>query len=300
MDAAAASEFAALNSHLWRMYAMAPTKSQVLPLVRAQLDALTAGLRHPQNSAIHQRLCALSSELFQLTGEIFLDADRYTDAAHCYTLAATAGQEANSPDLWACALIRHAFIVLYERRFAEAAPLLELAGAVAERGDPTLSTRHWVAAVRAGACAGLGDLNACERALDAAAEVHQLRGPVHNGGWLRFDGSRLAEERGSCYVTLGRYDRAEEALGDALAGSPTARRKAGVLTDLAVIGVHRRDHDQVIAYANAAVATARRTGSGVVNHKLRGLQSYLDPLLVDQRIQRLDADISDIVGTHAA
>ncbi|WP_241829046.1 helix-turn-helix domain-containing protein [Saccharothrix sp. CB00851] len=300
VDSAAAAEFAQFNSHLWRVYALAPTKSEVLPLVRAQLDVLSTGLRHPQTPAIRQRLCELSADLFQLAGEIFFDGDRYTDAAHCYTLAATAGKEADAPDLWSCALTRHAFIAVYERQFDEAAPLLELAANLARRGDPALSTRQWIAAVQAETFAGLGDLDACQRALDTAAEVQHLQGPVHNGGWLRFDGSRLAEERGTCYVNLGRYDLAEAALTDALASVLTARRKAGVLTDLAMIGVHRRNPDQVATYADAALATARQTGSGVIARKLRGLQPHLAPLLTDQQIQRLDAEITELVGNRAA
>ncbi|MFC5055380.1 transcriptional regulator [Saccharothrix xinjiangensis] len=300
VGSAAVAEFAQLNSHLWRVYALASTKSQALPLVRAQLDILSAGLRRPQTSAIRQRLCELSADLFQLAGEIFFDGDRYTDAAHCYTLAATAGKEADAPDLWSCALTRHAFIAVYERRCIEAAPLLELAADLSRRGDPTLSTRHWIAAVQAETFAGLGDLDACQRALDTASEVRHLRSPVHNGGWLRFDGSRLAEERGTCYVNLGRCDLAEAALTDALAGDLTTRRKAGVLTDLAMIGVHRRDADQVATHADAALAAARRTGSGVIARKLRGLQPHLTPLLTDQQIQRLDVEITELVGNRAA
>ncbi|WP_410658386.1 helix-turn-helix domain-containing protein [Amycolatopsis sp. lyj-112] len=297
LDAAAAEEFV---KHLWRVYGLASNKSQVLPLVRTQLDVLTDALRQSQAPAIRQRLCQLAADLFQLAGEIYFDGDRYTDAAHCYTLAADASKEAGAPDLWACALTRHAFIAVYERKFADAAPLLELAASLASRGDADLSTRHWVAAVQAETFAGLGDLDACQRALDTAAEVQHLTGQVHNGGWLRFDGSRLAEERGTCYVTLGRLDLAEAALADALTGPLTTRRKAGVLTDLAMIGVHRADPDQVITYAEAVLATARQTGSGVVARKLRGLQPHLAPLLADQNIQRLDAEIADLVSGHAA
>ncbi|WP_054055534.1 helix-turn-helix domain-containing protein [Alloactinosynnema sp. L-07] len=300
VDTAGAAEFAQLNSHLWRVFALSPTKAQVLPLARAQLDVLTASLRRPQTPAIRRQLCELTADLYQLAGEIFFDGDRYTDAAHCYALAATAGKEAAASDLWACALTRHAFIAVYERRFAEAVPLLDLAANLARRGDPALSTRQWIAAVQAETFAGLGDLDACQRALDTAAEVQHLRGSVHNGGWLRFDGSRLAEERGTCYVNLGRYDLAEAALTDALAGDLTARRKAGVLTDLAMIGVHRRDPDQVTNYVDAALATARQTGSGVIARKLRGLQPNLAPLLTDQQIQRLDAEITELVGNRAA
>jgi hypothetical protein len=195
-------------------------------------------------------------------------------------------------------LTRHAFIAVYERRFAEAATMLDLAATLARRDDPAMSTRHWIAVVQAETFAGLRDLNSCQRALDTAAEV--LEGPVHNGGWLRFDSSRLAEERGTCYVTLGRHDLAETALVDTLQGTLTSRRKASVLTDLAMIGVHRRDPDQVVTYADAVLATARQTGSGVVARKLRGLQPHLGPLLPDQQIQRLDAEITNLVGSRIA
>ena len=174
--------------------------------------------------------------------------------------------------------------------------MLELAATLARRGDPALSTRHWVAAVQTETLAGLGDLDGCQRALDIAAHVQGLRGPVHNGGWLRFDGSRLAEERGTCYVALGRADKAETALTDALSGALTARRKASVLTDLAMIGVQRRDPDRVVAYADAALATARQTRSGVIGRKLRGLQPHLAPLLAPKQVKRLDADIAALAG----
>jgi transcriptional regulator with XRE-family HTH domain len=300
VDTAGAAEFAQFNSHLWRVYALSPTKAQVLPLVRAQLGVLSDSLRRPQTPTIRQRLCELTADLFQLAGEIFFDGNRYTDAAHCYTLAATASKEAAASDLWACALTRHAFVAVYERRFADAAPMLDVAATLARRGDPSLSTRHWVAVVQAETFAGLGDFDSCQTALDTAAEVQRLRGQVHNGGWLRFDGSRLAEERGTCYVTLGRHDLAEAALVDALQGTLTARRKAGVLTDLAMIGVHRRDPDQVVTYADTVLTTARQTRSGVIAQKLRVLQPHLAPLLNDQQIQRLDAEITELVGNRAA
>ena len=53
------------------------------------------------------------------------------------------------------------------------------------------------------------------------------------GGWLRFDGSHLAEERGTCYLALGRADLAEAALTEALGQSVSLRRRGSLLTDLA-------------------------------------------------------------------
>jgi transcriptional regulator with XRE-family HTH domain len=214
-DNVAVADYAAMNEHLWRVFVLSKSKGAALPLVRDQLDVLIFNLNRSQGISTHRRLCALASELLQLAGEIFFDANKYSDAAYCYTLAAVAGREADVFDLWACAMTRHAFIEMYERRFDKAASMLELAARFARRGDGALSTRYWVSSVQAQAFAGLGKLAACQRALDAAEQVRELSGDASNGGWLRFDGSRLAEERGACYVQLRRSDLAENALGDA-------------------------------------------------------------------------------------
>jgi tetratricopeptide (TPR) repeat protein len=295
-DAALVSDLAEMNSSLWRVFAMAASKAQVLPLVREQLAVLTTTLAEPHDQGTHQRLCTLAADLFQLAGEIFFDADRYTDAAHCYALAASAGKEAGAFDLWACALTRHAFVAVYDRQFTDAVPMLDLAASLARRGDPALSTRYWVAAVQAETFAGLGELDRCQRALDTAEQVRGLTGEVHNGGWLRFDGSRLAEERGTCYATLGRSDLAESALTNALAGTLTARRRASVLTDLAAIGAQRRDPDQVVAFADAALEAAHQTGSGVIRNKLRTLQPRLAPLLNNTQVRQLNDNINALAG----
>lgn len=68
------------------------------------------------------------------------------------------------PSLWACALVRHAYVDLYERRYTDATGTLSAAEKVARRGDSSLSTRYWVTSVQAEAYAGLGNLSACERA----------------------------------------------------------------------------------------------------------------------------------------
>ncbi|MFF0205146.1 hypothetical protein [Streptomyces sp. NPDC005017] len=45
-----------------------------------------------------------------------------------------------------------------------------------------------MASVQGEAYADLGNLDACERAMDEAQKVTHLPGPVHNAGWLRLDG----------------------------------------------------------------------------------------------------------------
>ncbi|MCM8551872.1 helix-turn-helix transcriptional regulator [Streptomyces sp. STCH 565 A] len=290
-----------MNGHLWQVYQLARAKRSVYPVVRDQLAALNETLDgRPEAEA--QALCGAAGDLFQLAGELAFDGNRYTDAAASYTLAASASQEAKSYDLWACALVRHAYVDLYERRYADAIGTLSAAEKVARRGDGSLSTRHWVAAVQAEAYAGLGDLSACERALDEAEKVTGLSGPAHNGGWLRFGGSRLAEERGARYVQLGRLDLAEKALSTALsqhvlASGQSFRRRGAVLTDLAAIGARRQNRDQVLAYGGEALRLARTTSSGYVAHKLQGLRTDLGPLTRDARVAELGAEIDALCTT---
>ncbi|MEV7781938.1 helix-turn-helix transcriptional regulator [Kitasatospora sp. NPDC088351] len=281
-----------LNTCLWKVFGLSDSKQAVYPMVRHQLGLLAKGLGESQNDASRQQLCALAGDLYQLAGEIFFDANRYTDAAHCYTLAASASKEAGAFDMWACALTRHAFAELYERRFAVAAPILSAASQVAERGDSQLSTRYWVAAVQAEVHAGLGDLDATKRALDDAEKVHGLSGQLHNDGWLRFDGSRLDEERGTCYLALGRPDLAEQALTSALSQQLSLRRQGAVLAELAALGAERCDLEQASHYTRAALELASQTGSGYIGRKLEGVKSRLVPLMADGRASALHQQIS--------
>lgn len=292
------SEHEAMNRSLWRVYAMSTSKRTVYPLVRQQLSSLRAKLERPHNSAAHIHLCTLISDLLQLAGEISFDGNHYTEAAHCYALAVSASKEAEAYDLWACALIRHSFISMHEHRYSQTEPVLTAAAQVAELGDRQLSTRQWVAILQAQTYAGLGDLKACNEALEVAATVHQLPGEVHNGGWLRFDGSRLAEETGSCYVQLGKHGLAHAELTEALSQKISLRRQGSVLTDLALLGVQQRDVDQVVHYSDAALKLVEHTDSGYVERKLRGLKSGLTPLVSDHRISEVSRRITAV--THHA
>ncbi|MDG4790157.1 transcriptional regulator [Micromonospora sp. WMMD1102] len=296
LDPATLDEYEALNARLWAAFGAAESKMAVSPLVNGQLSTLTANLRRSHTTLVHRRLCGITADLLQLAGEIAFDANAYSEAAHCYTLAATAAREAAAYDLWACAMIRHAFISVYERDFRHATPMLEVAVGLAYNGDSALSTRHWAHTVRAQTLAGLGDLGGCRRALDQAEEVNRLPGRIHNGGWLRFDGSRLAEERGACYVELGRPDLAEPVLAGALSQKLSMRRRGTVLADLAMVGVQRSDVHQIVLYGSAVLDTARQSGSGVVGAKLHRLQHHLQPFLADSHVQHLNNQINALTG----
>ncbi|MEU9881166.1 helix-turn-helix transcriptional regulator [Streptomyces phaeochromogenes] len=289
------ADFARMNSHLWQVYQLARSKGSVYPVVRDQLTTLNEALAGNRGSA--RALLSAAADLFQLAGEVAFDGNRYSDAAASYSLAASVSKDAQAYDLWACALVRHAYVDMSEQRYRQAAQMLGAAERLADRGDSNLSTRHWVASVQAEACAGLGDLDACERAMDRAEAVRDLTADSVNGGWLRFDGTRLAEERGSRYLQLGRLDLAENTLRDALeqtalASGQSYRRRGAVLTGLAAIGVKRRDVEQVLEYGREAIELARSSGSGYVARRLQALCDEFGPLSRDHRVAELGAEIA--------
>jgi transcriptional regulator with XRE-family HTH domain len=276
LDDAVLRDHAALINQAWWTYRAAPDKGVVLQGVTELMARLTRLAEHPHASTQHKRLCGLISDLAQLAGEVQFDADHLAEAAHCYGIAADAAKEAGHYDLLACALVRHAFVALYDQRPHQAVPLLEAAGRVAVHGDGALATRHWVAAVAAEAYAGVGDRSACQRALDFAEGVYA--GAGSNGSWLRFDGARLPEERGACYVRLGQPDLAEPALQVALARLPAPTRRRGlVLSDLARSALLSGDVERACAAGREATDIARVGHSGVLAKGLRGLHAQLTP-----------------------
>ncbi|MFD7718770.1 helix-turn-helix transcriptional regulator [Streptomyces sp. NPDC059814] len=291
------ADFARMNSHLWQVYQLARSKGSVYPVVRDQLTTLNQALAGNRGS--RGALLSAAADLFQLAGEVAFDGSRYSDAVASYVLAASVSKDAATYDLWACALVRHAYVDMSEQRYRQVVQMLGAAARLAGRGDSSLSTRHWVASVQAEAYAGLGDLDGCERAMDRAESVRDLAADSVNGGWLRFDGTRLIEQRGSRYLQLGRLDLAEDALRralkqTALASGQSYRRRGAVLTDLAVIGAKRRDTEQVVAYGNEAIGLARASGSGYVARRLRALCDEFGPLSRDRRVAELGAEIATL------
>ncbi|MGW7344923.1 helix-turn-helix transcriptional regulator [Streptomyces sp. NPDC054854] len=289
------ADFERMNSHLWQVYRLARSKGSVYTIIRDQLTTLNEALSAGRGDS--RLLLSAAADLFQIAGEVAFDGNRYADAAASYTLAASVSKDAGAYDLWACALVRHAYVDMSEQRYGQAAQMLDAAERLAGRGNSSLSTRQWVASVKAEAYAGLGDLSACERALDRAEKVRDLASDSTNGGWLRFDGTRLAEERGARYLKLGRLDLAEETLNcalhqAALLSGQSYRRKGVVLADLAAIGARRRDAEQLIAYGWQAIHLAQASSSGYIARRLLALCDEFGPMRHDRRVAELGAGIA--------
>ncbi|MBF6175254.1 transcriptional regulator [Nocardia blacklockiae] len=296
IDAASFAQQETVNRLLWQDYGAAETKAVVFGAAREQLSALIEGLRDARSSELRRRQQELIADVLQLSGEILLDANHLTEAAHCYALSGTFAAEARAYDLWACALTRHAYLGIFDTRYRDALPLAEQAARIARRGDSTLPTRYWVESVRAQVLAGLDNATECERAFDAARGVDNISATA-SVGWLRFNGARIDEEHASCLVRLARPEPAEQILTPLLDRPLSTRRRASVLVDLAAAGALQNDPVQAVWYGGTAVDIARRTKSGYLSRRLGQLRQHLTALDGDRHITHLTQQISTLAAS---
>ena len=295
LDKALLSHLETINVASWGMYRTAARKELVLDGVLGQLKTLTGFLREPASHVVHKQICILASDLAQLVGEIWFDSNEYAVAQSCYSFAADAANEAEHFDLWACALVRHAFLSIYEKNYHDALPLLEQAKRLSLRGDSILATRYWVAAVEAEAQSGARNLIKCQDALGYAYEVTR-RQNGSNGRWLRFDGERLPEQAGSCYVQLQQPDLAESALLQALQQlSASSRRRGMVLSNLAIASLQRQEIEQASFYVEQVIEVARTVPSGWLKKGVALLYSHLDTFKTVSEFRSLKQQLLDIV-----
>ncbi|HEX6478476.1 MAG TPA: helix-turn-helix transcriptional regulator [Ktedonobacteraceae bacterium] len=288
LDKAGLSNLEAINHHYWRVYGISSAKITILDGVLGQLKTLIGLLRASYSAPLQRGLNILACDLAQLAGEIFFDSNDYDTAQSCYTFAAAAAKEVTHYDLWACALVRNAFLPIYDRQYRDALPLLHQAERIAARGDPSLVTRYWVAAVTAEAYAGAGDLALCQKGLDMAEGVRGIQNG-ENGGWLRFGGSRLPEQRGTCFVRLQEPNLAMPALDEALAQHPTPTRRRGmVLNDLAQAALQEQHVEQACTYAHEVIEIALQGSSGMLKKGLYALREQLEPFAQTGAVRQLD------------
>jgi DNA-binding SARP family transcriptional activator len=277
LDAAGLQHLEVINRSLWDMYLTTPTKSSVFEGAFGHFKMLVQLLKdsHPMTS--HRRLCLLTSEMGQLVGEIFFDLNDYQAAEACYVVAAHAAKEAQSYDLWACALVRSAFLPIYSGRYEEALVPLQSAFKLAQRGDSMLPTRYWVAAVEAEARSGVFDLVACQQALNQAQDVQQ-RGETPPP-WVRFSPTRLPALRGACYVRLRQPELALPSLQEALSTFVKPDRKRGmVLIDLAATAVQHGEVEQARLYIDEILTILALGSSGFLREGLRTLPQRLEAI----------------------
>jgi tetratricopeptide (TPR) repeat protein len=294
IDDAVVSDLEAINSRCWSLFMAASPKSSILDAVLGQLKMQIQFLKEVHTTRTHQRLCALISNMSQLAGEIFFDLHDHDTAQSCYVFAASSAKEAKAFDLWASALVRYSYLPIFEERYESAVPLLEQAEVLAQRGDPALPTRYWVAATYAEAEAGIGNIKACQSTFERAHGVGTLT--VICPAWIRFDESRLPALQGASYIRLKRPDLAEPILQQALQQSAkTSRRRAMILSDLALSALQQADVEKACAYAEEVVTLTAQSASGFLRNNILKIQQQLTPFASVEAVKTLEQRMATLV-----
>lgn len=286
-----------ITNSYWHVFRASSSKSIVLDGVLGQIKMVTGFLNEDHPRAFHRTLCAIASNLAQLAGEIFFDLNDYSMAQSCYVFAAEAAKDARHYDLWASALVRHTYPLIYEKNYRAASQLLLGAQKAAAHGDTTLVTPHWVAAVQAEVHAGMQNLSACQEAFDRADQVRTVVKNGKNDTWLRFDDSRLEELRGSCYVHLEQPTLAIPALQRALEQLPTQGRRRGiVLTDLAQASLQLKKVEQACAYTLEALDLPSHASSGVLQKNIQSVRYNLTPFSNTSSVRQVEKRLQQIAN----
>lgn len=110
-------------------------------------------------------------------------------------------------------------------------------------------------------------------------------------GWASVPGDQEVDD-----VQVDRPDLAETALTEALQHATSTRRRNSVLADLAIVGAQRRDLDQVLVHADAALAHAQGSSSAMIARKLLTLRPHLAPLMSDPRARALSDRLSTLTA----
>ena len=67
-----------------------------------------------------------------------------------------------------------------------------------------------------------------------------------------------------------------------------------------MVGAQRRDPEQLVMYADAALDIARQTHSRMVGRKLQVLRAHLGSFVGDRHVRHLDEQITAVIGSPTA
>lgn len=244
---------------------------------------------------VQRELCSLQVDAATLMGQLIWDASQRRDhesARSYYAQSMEVARHLQDHATAGHALLRTCYVALYGANDHRQG--LELALQAAQTTRKTSHALTGLALLHAAeAHAFLGEHSACERALlraekhlersDGTDAAHELFTPTHFG--------RLA---GSCYLSLGIYDKAQRFLRDT-ATQMQGRRKSRVIVlgNLALTAIRQGDLDAALAVFNEAVDELHGTrgggGMNIVFRAARELRPWRGESAVQEAQDRLMA-----------
>lgn len=131
--------------------------------------------------------------------------------------------------------------------------------------------------MEARALASLGARDECQRVLDEAQNLFELRNSLEDPAWISyFDGAELAAEVAHCYLGLGEFEDAAALLEQSAQDSEYARSNAfaGIIQVESLIAAGQ--HEQAAKIGMTVLASCREIASARIDVYLANLQQRLD------------------------
>ncbi|WP_203729246.1 hypothetical protein [Paractinoplanes durhamensis] len=230
-------------------------------LVRCRLlmGFALAQLRRPQKLCDQERLVALAARLAGLRAWACFDLNDHREAEHWYQAAATASEDARAWGLGAWLMGAQSLVPWHRRDFRRTLELIDRGSYLAGQGSD-VTTQAWLYALRARACAGLGDLNGFRAAYGQALEAAEYSNERDRRHGMDFDRGTLDLRyyAGMSWLLLRRPAEACLELNSSLDALPRSHNKARSVLTLALsdAAVQSDDVDQAVDLARAALTAS--------------------------------------------
>ncbi len=289
------------------LHSLGPTQvgsRALLGPVTGHLDAITMLLQGSPPAVLWGRLCSLAAETAGLAGWLRWNMDDPDGAAAYFRTGLDAAREAGDRTLGAWLMGSAACQPPYREDPHER--LRQLRGRTHGfvQADATAATQVWLAAKEADACAMLGDVDGCLRALDRA-ETSLGRAAHDEAARPRFssvDEKWLEGERGASLARLGMTQEARAILQRVLAalGPSSERDRLWLFTALAGTYVRDGEPEEACRVARLALNGASRMQLEPVLRVLHTLRHDLEPYQDSPAVQELDEQLRLRARTRAA
>ncbi|MBT8226497.1 MAG: helix-turn-helix domain-containing protein [Dactylosporangium sp.] len=246
------------------------TPSALLLAATGQVHGQITYLRgQAANSAARRQLWAAEAESAILMGLLVWDASQRRDHASAvayFDQAITAARQARDIASEAHAELRKSYICLYGRN--DPATGLDLAQRAADLGRQDSQVIAGLAMLHVGeANAMLGRRISCDRALNAATETHFAQITPDDPAAVLYSPSLPGRLAGSCWLSLGRPDKAEHVLDQTRSLCNDQNKATAILLgNLALASIRRGDIDAGTSRLHETITILEPTrGAGGLN-----------------------------------
>lgn len=245
----------------WQMYYSSSNQIIHVGLLE-QIEVLEQLIDEGKGDAKH--LSRLLSQNYQLAGILARDDFKYSRAKKYLKDALDCARNAQSPDLIATSIARHALVLLRQERIDEALQMYTEAAEMVKQAQPLV--RGYINAGLAEALARNGSRDICYRTLDLAEKfLSQSQSTLLEDDltFVRLTLQSLQDKRGECYVLSGQpwkgiehLQRAEKSLDLTL-----SRNYCRLLFQQAEAFLAAGEPDTCVYYAINGLQIARTLGS---------------------------------------